>query len=355
MAYCFMTMQKVKSLGALGAKFNHNFRIADVKNAAPELSHLNDELIKLPEKNGKKMNYVDMFNERISTLPYYNNHSVRKNAVLAIEVVTTFSGNEDIDIERWKEKNVEWLKDTFNVAGDDRDNVISVVYHGDEAGNVHCHAMVIPIDEQGKLNGSRFMGDSKILTNLQTSYAKDMEEVGLKRGLKGSTAKHKDIRKFYAELNQAIRNIPEPVQNETARDYMERVKEEIGVANAAALRRLTVGKQEKIHEINEAFNEKRDELIRERNSYTQTKDKVIKDIENLQSQRDHLINEIENLSNMVQSMYPDEKERERYSRFKHFEDNYNKWAAEFPEEAMDFERYAESILAYKEEEMFRGD
>lgn len=354
MAYCFMTMQKIKSIGALSAKYNHNFRVADVKNAAPELSHLNEELIRLPEINGRRMTYAEMFEERISSLPYYKDHAVRKNAVYAIEIVTTFSCDANIDIQMWKEKNVEWLKDTFNVAGDDRDNVISAVYHADEAGNVHCHAIVIPIDEKGKLKSSRFMSNSRSLSQLQTSYAMDMEELGLKRGLKHSTAKHKDIRKFYAELNQAIRDIPMPYHNETAKDYMDRVKEEIGTANAAALRQITLTKQERIREVNEIFNERMEELRNEGTSVAKKKKEIEKDINNLQGQRDYLISEIESLSVIVESMYQDEKEMERFSRFKRFESAYEKWAEEYPEEARDFDRQVNEILSYREQELFIG-
>lgn len=72
-------------------------------------------------------------------------------------------------------KNVEWMKDTFNIAGDGKDNVISMVYHGDEAGNVHCHALVIPVDERGHLNARRFINGSRAMSEHQTTYAKYMQ------------------------------------------------------------------------------------------------------------------------------------------------------------------------------------
>ena len=49
----------------------------------------------------------------------------------------------------------------------------------------------------------------------QTTYAKYMQSFGLKRGLKGSQAKHEDIKRFYAELNQAMNRVPERLPEES--------------------------------------------------------------------------------------------------------------------------------------------
>ena len=54
------------------------------------------------------------------------------------------------------------------------------------------NAIVIPVDEKGHLNASRFIDGSRTLANLQTSYAESMKEFGLMRGLENSSAKHTD-------------------------------------------------------------------------------------------------------------------------------------------------------------------
>lgn len=236
MGYCFMTLSKVHTMGELAAKYNHNYRTAEVLNADPSLRHLNSELIELPENNdGTKMNYNDFFKSRIEQLDYYKSHSIRKNAVLAIEVVTTFSRQDKIPIEEWKQKNVEWLQKEFNKAGDGKNNIASVVYHADENGNVHCHAMVIPIDSNNKLSARYYTDGSRKLTELQTSYANDMKEFGLQRGLEGGTAKHRDIRKYYADLNNALK-IPEPGASESAIEYHKRVLNEVQTLQATIMR-----------------------------------------------------------------------------------------------------------------------
>lgn len=237
MGYCFMSIEKIKSKGTMERKYEHNYRTGYVPNADPEKTHLNDELVKL---NGKT--YSEAFDERIDSLDYYKESSdkkapkIRKDAIRALEIVLTFS-REDLDninIEEWKKNNVEWLRQTFNANPDKYgDNVLSVQYHGDEAGNVHIHAFVVPIDDKGKLNASYYIDGRQKMIELQNSYGKTMKEKhGLNRGLQGSFAKHQDIRHFYASLNAEIKKeVPKPEKNESIEDYSNRIQEEFRILN----------------------------------------------------------------------------------------------------------------------------
>ena len=137
MGYCFMHIGKIKTYGALQSHYIHNYREIEVANAIAEKATENEELILLPVRNGEKMTYGDVVKERLDNLDYYKDHKLRPNQTLALEVVTTFSREDDIDLEKWKEENVKWLQKTFNKAGDGKDNVISVMYHGDEQGKVN--------------------------------------------------------------------------------------------------------------------------------------------------------------------------------------------------------------------------
>lgn len=232
-----MSIQKIKTEGQLRSKYNHNYRIVTVDNADPSKLHLNEELVPLPFSNdGKQKDFNEMFKDRITSISAFSSRKIRKDAVRALEIITTFSRNDSLDLERWKEKNVEWLQKTFNIAGDKKDNVISVMYHGDEAGNVHCHAIIIPIDEKCHLNASRFIDGSRVLGSMQTDYANAMKEFGLERGLEGSSAKHEDIRRFYTQLNRSL-DIPTPHKLESAKDYYQRVKTDIENANLQLLAR----------------------------------------------------------------------------------------------------------------------
>jgi hypothetical protein len=149
-------------------------------------------------------------------------HIPRSNAVLGVEIVMTYNATEvddDFDIERWKELNIKWLKENFP-----EDGILSVVMHRDEGidngKSAHLHAVVLPLYE-GKLNCKHYLSGRKKLIDLQDSYGKAMGEVGLERGMRGSSAKHEDIRRFYDALNQTIsgENLPMEKEGETVEDY----------------------------------------------------------------------------------------------------------------------------------------
>lgn len=247
MGYCFVTVQKVKTLGALGAKYNHNYRKAQVDNADPALINQNEELLALPKVNGEQqMNYVDFFHKRFNELPYYQDHKFRSNQNCALEVVTTFSRgdqNEGIDLDAWKEKQVEWLKEYFNKAGDGKNNIASVMFHADEPGNVHCHAIIIPVDDKGHINARFYTGGAKVMSEMQSSYAKEMKEFGLERGLKGGQASHKQIRKYYADLNRSL-ILPDVIPFESGEEYRNRCLENIQTLQAAAKRERDLAEAE---------------------------------------------------------------------------------------------------------------
>ena len=62
-----------------------------------------------------------------------------------------------------------------------------------------------------------------------------MEQFGLERGLENGHARHQDIKKYYAELNNAI-EVSQPKEQEDAITYRNRVIEELQTMQAAALR-----------------------------------------------------------------------------------------------------------------------
>ena len=225
MGYCFMTLEKIKNTNQLIAKYKHNYRKMDVLNADPEMSYLNDELVKLDDKT-----YEEAFNERMKALGYGEDKKIRSNAVYAFEVVTTFSreDHEKINLEEWKKNNVEWLRKEFNADPEKYgDNVISVMYHADEPGNVHCHAIVIPIDDKGHLNSRYYVRSRQKMIELQDSYGKLMkQEHELDRGIKYSKARHQDIKRYYTALNNTLtKELPLVKEQETANQYRLRANE----------------------------------------------------------------------------------------------------------------------------------
>lgn len=231
MAYCFMTLEKIKTFGQCIGKYKHNYREIEVENADRTQAYLNEELVSL---NGKT--YKDALQDRLKELGYYSGEKkIRKNAVLGFEVVTTFSREKlnDVDIQKWKEDNVKWLKEAFNANSEKYgDNVLSVMYHGDENGNVHCHAFVVPIDDKGRLNARYYVQNRGKMIELQNSYAEKMKDHGLKRGVMGSKATHQDIKKFYTALNKTLdKSLPIKNPQESLDEYYARMNDEYQYVN----------------------------------------------------------------------------------------------------------------------------
>ena len=55
---------------------------------------------------------------------------------------------------------------------------------------------MVPLDEKGKLNCRALLGGSRYrLSELQDDFAAAMKPLGLERGIKGSKAKHTEVRK----------------------------------------------------------------------------------------------------------------------------------------------------------------
>lgn len=256
--YCYMGIDKIKSMQSFSVKMNHNYRLEDVPNADPNREHLNEELIKLEHKT-----YEEAFREKL----FRNNHTPRKNAVLGFEVVTAYNSRtagEDFDLDKWKELNVKWLQDTFG-----KDNVVSAILHRDEGNGEsgHIHAVVIPMHE-GKLNAKHYLGGPKELSELQTEYAKAIEETGLIRGIERSVASHESVRRFYTELEREIaKELPPVEKKETAEEYRERANEVFLNAN--------------LHHLDEIKQMEREIIEAASKSYRTTVDNIISDYSRL--------------------------------------------------------------------------
>ena len=199
-----------------------------------------------------------------------------------------------MDINKWEKANGEWLKKTF---GDE--NVVSVVSHHDEGpkGAVHIHAMVIPM-VNGRLCAKELVSGKAKLSAMQTSYANDMKQFGLERGIQGTSMKHTDISKWYGAVEKEVKKeLPRPYHGEKTEDYFERVRETFYVNNAKNFDKIK--KLER--KITEMEARHKNELIGDRNWYTnridilqiekekeiQEKEKKIKKIAELENKIEH--------------------------------------------------------------------
>jgi hypothetical protein len=140
---------------------------------------------------------------------YLKDVKLRKNSVLATSMLLTASHSYFENMlpgqkEKWIQRNVKWLNDTF---GEER--ILYVSVHEDERTthmNVLFSARVYDQKKQCyKLCNRNFLGGTRErLQLLQDNYAKAMQPIGLVRGIRHSKATHVNIRTYYALLNKPL-------------------------------------------------------------------------------------------------------------------------------------------------------
>lgn len=187
MSYAIMRLEKRNSSNIVGM-FRHNERKTENhsnKDINKELSHLNYQLIDCDS-------YSEKINKEIKDR-YKVNKSIRKDAVLCVEVLFT-SDKEFFDkltLEQEKkyfEKSVEFLKEQFG-----EKNVVFATVHKDET-TPHLHAGFIPMTDDGRLNYKNFVNGREGLIQLQNKYyekiSKEFPELERGQNSKETKARH---------------------------------------------------------------------------------------------------------------------------------------------------------------------
>lgn len=320
--YAIMHIEKIKSAGALVARYNHDYRIADVKNADKSKEDQNEVLVAIQ----RGANYYEAQQARVHDNDYYKTHDIRKNAVLAYDIVLSYSNNSNVNVDEWKQASVKWLEDTFNKAGDGKSNLVSVVLHMDEIhgepGDIeegshnspHIHAIVVPIDDKNKLNASYYTNGSRALSNLQDTYAQAMQEFDLQRGTRNSSARHEPMQKMYGRFEEAMKNIPQPEPEETAKEFYDRAVDDLQTAHVRSVRNVDdyfrdmqrkndVSIQQQMDEVDLHFEQKEKEFSIKQNHVEKILKEKEKEIERKQSGLKRKMKEAEDRTDELKKQY----------------------------------------------------
>lgn len=217
-------------------------------NADPTRTHLNMALVTYPDGvDGRD----EAIAHRLQTAGI--KRKITNDQVRVVRIVMSGTHEDMMAIYRngklgeWCQDSIRYLYDTFG-----RENVVSAHLHMDEK-TPHIHAAVVPIvtgerrkakKEQAdgkrkyrkKSNAVRLCADD--LFNRQTliayhdGYAEVMAKYGLKRGVRGSEARHTTTTQYYRELkkmNDALEMESKRLQEEKAEAEQElkQVKSEI--------------------------------------------------------------------------------------------------------------------------------
>ncbi|EII5454395.1 plasmid recombination protein [Salmonella enterica] len=212
--YAIMRCKKLKTMGSIASAMQHNFRERETLNADAMLTENN---IHLAAKNT---------DEAMGALRENLPEKVRANGVRCVEYMMTASPEwwETAEPEERKQfftSSLAWLRDKYGER-----NVIAASIHLDET-TPHLSAFVTPITRDGRLCARDFIGGRDKLSDDQSTYAKKIQEDGLKleRGIKNSKAKHVTIRQYYQSVHRG-ENFADAVKNYSERiDATPKIKE----------------------------------------------------------------------------------------------------------------------------------
>lgn len=223
---------------AISAIEKHNNRTTEIltdgtekhwaENADP---NLRDDNISIKKYEG--LNLHQSINKHLQECGI---HKTRKDAVKAVEILCTaspefFNGNELND------KSMAFCKQSSNFIYEKygQNNVMSIDVHLDEK-TPHIHFVIVPITKDNTLSAKTVCGNRKDYQQLQDDFSDKMKNLGLKRGIKGSNAKHIKMREFYGSLNSNLSPVNEFLErrkNENENRYKEIAHKFRDTANVA--------------------------------------------------------------------------------------------------------------------------
>lgn len=237
MGFVVLHIQKPKGNDARTTA--HIERTVDPPNADPVRTYLNKELIEFPEG----------IENRTQAIKYRIEHAGIKRKISHIQVralqVMLSGTHEDMlriqtlgKLGEWSNDNIKWLHDSFG-----KENIVSAVLHLDEK-TPHIHATVVPIVQGERRKAERENSNGKkkyrkkpkdtvrlcaddVMTRdnmerFQDTYAEAMLKYGLKRGIKGSEARHISTPQYYRKLfaqNEGLKENIESLQEERENAY----------------------------------------------------------------------------------------------------------------------------------------
>jgi len=196
---------------AISAIEKHNNRTTEIladgtekqwaENADPKLKEFNISIKKYEELN---------LNQSIHKhLKECGIDKTRKDAVKAVEILCTaspeyFNGNEiDDRLTAFCKQAQDFINERYG-----NENIMTTDVHLDEK-TPHIHFVIVPITKDKKLSAKTVCGNRKDYQQLQDDFAEKMKNLGLKRGVKGSNAKHIEMKEFYGALKNDITPINE--------------------------------------------------------------------------------------------------------------------------------------------------
>jgi hypothetical protein len=192
MNYAILRIRK-RSIGSAGAMARHALREDDTPNADP--ARTPENTVYGPQSAAEVVRVLKARTDPLAR---------RKDAVRVVEVLV--GGSPELMSKMSREQQDEyfagslrWLSQKF---GGDKSNIVLAVVHRDET-TPHLQVLMTPI-VGSKLAANKVLGGPAGLSALQDDFADKVgKKHGMRRGEKGSRAKHTTIRQFYSAIQAA--------------------------------------------------------------------------------------------------------------------------------------------------------
>lgn len=97
--------------------------------------------------------------------------------------------------------------------------------HKDEK-TPRLHALIIPMKD-GKLNARHYVNGRGKMKSLQNTYYESVKMIGLERGIKGSKAKHQDLKHYYSTIKAEQKELYRKAYGFTKRRIRKPSREDI--------------------------------------------------------------------------------------------------------------------------------
>ena len=266
MSYAIMRTAKLKTSGSVASSLSHTNRERETPNADQERTKENEILVQGDMEKFERMT---------------DGVKQKKDSVQCIEVLCTKSPEWDKTAtpeqkDEFNRRSLEWAEKTFG-----KENILSAVVHKDETTD-HVVIHVIPVKDN-QLNAKHWTGGKEKLRELQTSFSDKVKDLGLDRGTEGSKARHVEIAKYYARVNEPPKelakerlipqiHLPEPIK-EYGGLKQERL-EDYGKRCAFAVLEVVKPKVKELTEQVEALKKERDHF-REHSKWTRGKARTV--------------------------------------------------------------------------------
>ena len=203
--FAIFRVAKHKTLGAVASLAGHALRDRPTPNADPARTPDNRVLAGAGFADGAAV--AAAIRERVEAATHR-----RPDSVLCLEVFIGVSPDwaeaaTPAQWDAWRERSHAWLVEEFG-----RENVVFLAEHRDEK-TPHLTAFVTPIRPDGRLSAAHWTGGGdhpgQRLSEMQDRHHAAVAGAGLRRGIRGSKAKHQDVQRFYgAAVNPPVPRLP---------------------------------------------------------------------------------------------------------------------------------------------------